>query len=224
MSSVSNEEAIITIKVKLVSETEGLTETTSEQQDSFLGDASPELTEIIDQEVKRTVDELIADSLEEAGVDLQAVQDMADMVDDIGNVGIKNVTNFAKNPEGFSSNMFMKILSKGGPYGAVAGAIITAILASPVLFKVLVEAFAVKGGPLNQDYRYSVEEQENQLYDRHTLFRRLTGDDPIITFNTLGFVTPSDPDFGGNSLVTANISRTGRVGLQNSSFGYIHGV
>lgn len=224
MSSISGEEAIITLKVKLVSETEGLAETPVADQDTFLGDLSPEIQEIIDQEVKSTVDEIIEDSLKDAGIDLQAVGDMTEMVNDIGNKGIKNITGFAKNPEGFTENTFMSVLAKAGPYGALVAALIASILASPILFKTLVQAFAVKGGPLNQDYRFSVDEQENQLYDRRTQFRRLTGDDPIITVNSLGFVKPSDPDFGGNSLVSANISRTGRIGLQDSSFGYVHGV
>jgi len=223
MSSISGEEAIITLKVKLVSETEGLTETPTAQE-PFTGDISSDLAEIIDQEVKSTVDEIIADSLEEAGVDLEAVQQMADLVDDVGSSGIKNITGFAKNPEGFTENAFMRVLAKAGPYGALVAAIITAIVASPILFKAIVEQLGMKGGPLNQDWRMSVEEQENQLYDRHTQFRRLTGDDPIITVNTLGFVKPLDPDFAGNSLVSANISRTGRIGLQDSSFGYVHGV
>jgi len=223
MSSVSNEEAVITIKVKLVSETEGLTETPTAQE-PFTGDLSPEIQEIIDQEVKSSVDEIIEDSLKDAGVDLQAVEDMSGMVNDIGNKGIKNMTGFAKNPEGFTQNIFMSVLSKAGPYGALISAVITAIVASPILFKAIVEQLGMKGGPLNQDWRMSVEEQENQLYDRHTQFRRLTGDDPLITVNTLGFVTPMDPDFSGNSLVSANISRTGRIGLQDSSFGYVHGI
>lgn len=223
MSSISGEEAVITLKVKLVAETEGLTETPTAQE-PFTGDLSPEIQDVVNQEVKSSVDEIIEDSLKDAGIDLQAVEDMSGMVNDIGNKGIKNMTGFAKNPEGFTQNIFMSVLSKAGPYGALVAAIITAIIASPILFKAIVEQLGMKGGPLNQDWRMSVEEQENQLYDRHTQFRRLTGDDPIITVNTLGFVKPSDPDFFGNSLVSANISRTGRIGLQDSSFGYVHGV
>ncbi len=226
-SSVSNEEAVITLKVKLIAETEGLDDdvSTTSDQDTFLeGGVSSEVQSTIDQEVKSSIDDLIGESLEKAGINLDAVQEMADLVDNVGATGMKTVTNFAKNPTGFTESTFMSILSKAGPYGALVGAIIAAIIASPILFKAIVEQLGVKGGPLNQDWRMSQEEQENQLYDRRTQFRRLTGDDPIITVNSLGFVKPSDPDFGGNSLVSANISRTGRIGLQDSSFGYVHGV
>lgn len=224
MSSISDEEAVITIKVKLVSETEGLEGAEDVDHNPFLSGVDPELQEFIDQEVKATVDEQIADSLEAAGVDLEAVERMTEALDEMGITGLKNMTNFAKSPESFSENMFMNFLGKAGPYGALATALIGLIIGSPVLFQAVVEQLGVKGGPLNQDWRLSQEGQENQLYDRRTLYRRIVGDDPIITFSTLGFVTPSDPDFAGNSLVSAGTSRSGRVDLQNSSFGYIHGV
>ena len=54
-------------------------------------------------------------------------------------------------------------------------------------------------------------------------FRRLTGDDPVITVTTKGFVV-GDPDFVDNSLVDANLARIGRVNLRDSSLGYIHGI
>ena len=63
----------------------------------------------------------------------------------------------------------------------------------------------------------------SQEFDRVTQFKRLTGEDPVITVNTIGFVV-GDPDFKGNSLVDANIARSGRVGLRDSSYGYIHGI
>jgi hypothetical protein len=130
----------------------------------------------------------------------------------------------AKNPEAFMENTFISSLSKAGPHGALAAAIITSILAAPEAVKAIIKAFAVKGAPLNQDYRYSQEEFQSQEFDRRVQFKRITGDDPVITVNTTGFVTPQDPDFAGNSLLDANLARTARIGLRQNAYGYIHGI
>lgn len=161
--------------------------------------------------------------LGDAGVDSETLKKLTDLTKQMDDTVIKNVTQFGKNPEGFTENMFMSILRKAGPQGAIAAAIIAAIVAAPEMAKAIIEMFAVKGGPLNQDYRFSQEEFLSQEYSRKTQFDRLTGDDPVITVNTIGFVK-TDPDFFANSLVDANEARSGRVGLRDSEYGYIHGI
>jgi len=225
MAAVEDQEAVITIKVKLESDVTGLEGITQGGQthDPFLSGVTPDISEIIEQEVKNTVDDLIGESLEEAGVNLESVQQMSDAIDEMGINGIKNLTSFAKSPENFSENMFMKVLSRAGPYGALATALIGIMLASPELFQAVVAALGVKGGPLNQDFRYSLDEQENQQFERIIQYRRLTGDDPVITVTTKGYVV-GDPDFVGSSLINADIARTARIGLRESSLGIIDGI
>jgi len=224
MANISDEDAVITLHVKLVSDVEGL-DGSGGNPDPFLsGIDSLDIQQYIDQEVLTSTNELIADAMESVGVDLDALQDATSLVKDIGKNGLGNIGSFAKGPVGFMESKFVELIGRAGPYGALAAAVIAIVIASPEIFKAVVEMLAVKGGPLNQDFRFSMEEQLNQQYDRRTQYRRLVGDDPVITVNTLGFVTPSDPDFDGNSLISAPISRSGRVGLRDESYGHIHGI
>lgn len=219
--SVSDEKAIITLEIKLVSKVtggEGISET-----DPFFEGLPEDLAEVIKQVVDDGIDEAVASALEEQGIDMEGLKNMTDAVKDLDSKGIGNITSMAKNPAGFMENTFIRVLGRAGPYGALAAAIITAIIGTPELIKAVVNAFAVKGGFLNQDYRYSQEEFLNQQFDRITQFKRLTGDDPVITVTTKGFIV-GDPDFDGNSLVDANIARTARIGLRDTSYGYIHGI
>lgn len=224
MSSISDESAVITLEVKLISTVSGFEGTDQlPSGGEFLGEIPPDMQEVIEEQVDSAIKESIADALAEEGIDAETLGNLAKMTKDVDSKGISNITSMAKNPEGFIANKMLSILGRAGPYGAIAAAIIAAVLATPELVKAVVEAFAVKGGPLNQDYRYSQEEFMSQEFDRITQFKRLTGEDPVITVNTIGYVV-GDPDFKGNSLVDANIARSGRVGLRDSSYGYIHGI
>ncbi len=91
------------------------------------------------------------------------------------------------------------------------------------MISAVVQALGVKGAPLNQDFKFSQEEQYNQQFNRFVQFKRLTGDDPVITVTTRGFVV-GDKDFVGNSLIDIDTGRTARVDLRQSSLGYIHGI
>jgi len=221
--SVSDEKAVITLEVELVSSVSGLEGGEEEIPSAFLGEISPEMRETIEEVVDDSIQEAIQDTLKEEGIDVESLENITQNLKDVDNKGMSNISSMAKNPAGFVEKQFLNILGRAGPYGALAAALIATALATPELVKALVEAFAVKGGPLNQDFRYSQEEFMSQEFDRITQFKRLTGDDPVITVNTVGFVV-GDPDFKGNSLVDANLARSGRVGLRDSSYGYIHGI
>jgi len=223
MSSITDEKAVITLEVELVSTVSGLEGEPEAQPEPFLEGVSDDMREVIKQAIDDSIEESIQDVLEKEGVDIESLENITQALKDVDNKGMSNVTSLAKNPAGFIEKQFLSILGRAGPYGAIAAAIIAAVLATPELVKAVVEAFAVKGGPLNQDYRYSQEEFLSQQFDRITQFKRLTGDDPVITVNTVGFVV-GDPDFKGNSLVDANLARTARIGLRGSSYGYIHGI
>lgn len=223
MSSISDEKAVITLEVELVSSVTGLEGDATPEDKPFLADVSDDMRTVIEEVVDDSIQEAIQDTLKEDGVDIESLKNITQNLKDVDSKGMSNITSMAKNPAGFVEKQFLSILGRAGPYGAIAAALIAAALATPELVKALVEAFAVKGGPLNQDFRYSQEEFMSQEFDRITQFKRLTGDDPVITVNTIGFVV-GDPDFKGNSLVDANLARSGRVGLRDSSYGYIHGI
>ena len=224
MSSITDEKAVITLEVQLISTVSGLEGGGAQgAPGGFLGEMPPDMKEVIKEQIDDTINEAVEDALVEEGIDPDVLKNLTQNLKTVDSKGISNITAMAKNPAGFMESTFLSILSRAGPYGAIAVAIITAILATPELVKALVQAFAVKGGPLNQDYRFSQEEFLSQEFDRITQFKRLTGEDPVITLDTIGFVV-GDKDFKGNSLVDANIARSGRVGLRDSSYGYIHGI
>lgn len=223
MAGIEDREAVITIKVKLESDVVGL-EGATVTHDPSLSDVSPEVSETTKETIKETVNELTEDAIKETfGMDTSGIENMTDMINKLDKQGINELTQFAKNPHGYMENGFIGLIEKGGPYGKLVLAIITTIVAVPELFKVIIDMLAVKGGPLNQDFRYSLDEQENQQFERVIQYRRLTGDDPVITVTTKGFIV-GDPDFVGNSLIDADISRTARIGLRESSLGIIDGI
>lgn len=223
MSSITDQKAVITLEVELVSSVTGLEREAEPVPSAFLGVMPDDVRGAIKEVVDESIQDSIQDALGEEGVDFEAVQNITQALKDVDTKGMSNITQFAKSPDTYLENQFISILGRAGPYGALAAALIATALATPELVKAIVEAFAVKGGPLNQDFRFSQEEFLSQMFDRITQFKRLTGDDPVITVNTVGFVV-GDPDFKGNSLVDANEARAGRVGLRDSSYGYIHGI
>lgn len=221
-SEVSDEKAVITIEVELKSAVTGDPVGETERPD-FFGEISDEdVSQFIEEAIDAAVEDAIDDALEKAGIDIEALKNATSLVKDVDNKGINNIRNIANNPEGFMENTFMRVLSRAGPHGALAAAIISAIAGSPAMVAAVVEALGVKGAPLNQDYAYTEAEQFNQQFDRVTQFKRLTGDDPVITVTTKGFVV-GDPDFVDNSLLVIG-ARTARVNLRDSSLEYIHGI
>lgn len=223
-SNITDEKAIITLEVELVSSVSGL-ENAGETPNSFFeGVGGDEFQNVINQSIADGTKEAVEDAFQEEGIEIDDLKNVTNLVKDVDSKGMKNITSLGKNPEKFMEKTFMNVLSKAGPQGLLIAAILGTALASPEFVKAIVQMFGVKGGPLNQDYRLSQEEFMNQEFDRSVLFRRKTGDDPLITVTTTGFVTPSDPDFGGNSLINNNVSRTARIGLNYSAGGYVFGI
>jgi len=220
--SVGDEKAIITIEVELVSSIKG-DPTTEGFQEPFLSDASTEQQDAIIQQIHEDIADEVKKSLEDEGVQTEGLADLTEMVGKIKGEGIDNITKFATSPQGFMEHGLIRILGRAGPHGAIAVALIALIASMPEMVTAVVNALGVKGAPLNQDFAWTEDEQVNQQFDRTVQFRRMTGDDPVITVTTKGFVT-GDPDFIDNSLVDANLARIGRVNLRDTSLGYIHGI
>ena len=126
-------------------------------------------------------------------------------------------------PENFAESNFLKILGKAGPYGAIAVAIIGIVLTAPELYMQVVKILGQKGGPMNIDYRFNEDQQLSQEFDRELQFSRAIALNPVITVETKGFVV-IDPGFEGNSLIKGNQARSARIGINESAYGYIHGI
>ena len=221
--SVENSEAIITIKVKLESDVTGDPTGGGQASPDFFGQPQ---TGAVDQHVKDFEDlkkdtEKFADKF--GGKDSVNIENITDLVSNLDKNGIGELTQFASSPQGYMEHGFIRLLQMGGPHGALIVAIIGAALAAPELFKAVVEQLGVKGGPLNQDFFYSIDEQLNLHFDRYVQFKRITGDDPVVTVSTKGYVV-GDPDFVGSSLINADLARTARIGLRESNLGLIDGI
>lgn len=152
-----------------------------------------------------------------------AVTKITDLLEDVDDEGIKNLKAILSNPDTFVGNKLVSILGKAGPYGAVAVALIGLVLSAPELYTTIVKTLGMKGGPLNMDFQFDQDQQFNQLFSRELQFNRAFAIDPVITVNTKGFVT-IDPTFEGNSLIQGNLARSARIGINLSSYGYIHGI
>ena len=196
----------------------------SEEDDAIQNAIQQAITSDIDEAVdtagKRTSKEK---PTSKDTTDNENVEKAIDLVRDMDHKGIANVRSLASSPQSFIGQKLLRALSSAGPYGALAAAIITAIAAAPEMVKAVVSALGVKGAILNQDYKYSLEGQENLHFDRVTQFRKLTGDDAVITSRDRGFVV-GDADFTLNSLVDVSTGRVGRINLRQTSLGYAQGV
>ena len=180
-----------------------------------------DIDEAVDTAGKRTSEDKLTSK--DTTTDNENVEKAIDLVRDMDHKGIANVRALASSPQSFVANGLVRALSAAGAPGVLVAAIITAIAGAPEMVKTVVSALGVKGAILNQDYKYSLEGQENLHFDRVTQFRKLTGDDAVITSRDRGFVV-GDADFVLNSLVDVSTGRVGRINLRQTSLGYAQGV
>lgn len=227
-SDVTDETAIITIEVDLVSKVTGdpVGEIDESHKGSFLGDVTTDeiMDEAIDNAINDAMEDAIDEAMEKAGIDTKQLSELTKNIQEWDAKTVGNITSMGKNPESFMENTLLSTLARAGPQGALAVAIISSIAGTPEMVKAVIHALGdSKGSPLNLDYAFSQEEQANLHFDRHVQFRRLTGDNPVITVLTKGFIV-GDKDFLDNSLVDADLARSARVGLRESSLGLITGI
>ncbi len=180
------------------------------------------------QEAKELVGEVseapAAEGVEEGEEkEKKSVEKITELLEGVDEQGIRNLKSFMTNSDLFTEASIVRVLSRAGPYGAVIVAIIALLMSTPELVKQVVKVMGMKGGPMNLDFRYDQEQQFDQLFSRQLQFTRAFALDPVITVNTKGFVL-IDPTFEGNSLIMGNLARSGRIGINMSGYGYIHGI
>ena len=161
----------------------------------------------------------VAESEENA----EAMDKLKELLDGVDSKGLSNLKSLLSNPESFTENGILNALGRAGPYGAIAVAIIGMVIASPELYVQIVKMLGQKGGPMNIDYRFNEDQQLSQEFDRELQFSRAIALNPVITVETKGFVV-IDPGFEGNSLIRGNLARSARIGINESSYGYVHGI
>ena len=137
--------------------------------------------------------------------------------------GLQTLSKFAKNPSSLVENELLGVLGKAGIQGAVAASVIALIISSPEIIRSIVQALAVKGGPLNQDFHRFFEEEMQRGIDRDQQYRRAVGLDVIITTENRGYIL-QDPGFVHNSLVDIDSTRTSRLSNKDTQYGYVNNL
>ena len=159
----------------------------------------------------------------EAEENAEAMDKLKELLDGVDSKGIANLKSMLSNPEASIEGSILRALGRAGPYGAIAVAIIGMVIAAPEMYIQIVKILGQKGGPMNIDYRFNEDQQFNQSFDREIQFSRAVAIDPVITVETKGFVV-IDPGFEGNSLIRGNQARSARIGINESAYGYVHGI
>ncbi len=160
---------------------------------------------------------------EETGVDSETVEALTDFIKTTDKQGLQTLSKFAKNPTGLVQNELLGILGKAGIHGALAVAIIGAILASPEIIRAIVKALAVKGAALNQDFHRFFDEEAQLGFARELQYRRSTGLDVVITNDNRSLIL-IDPGFVTNNLVDVEMTRAIRNNSNTTQYGYTTGM
>ena len=160
---------------------------------------------------------------DETGVDSETVEALTDFIKTTDKKGLQTLSKFAKNPSGLVQNELLGILGKAGVHGALAVAIITAIIAAPELIRTIVKAMSVKGGSLNQDFHRFFEDEAILGFDRELQYRRFSGLDVVITNDNRQLLL-IDPGFVSNNLVDVERTRAIRNSSNSTQYGYVTGM
>lgn len=208
--SVSDDMAIIEFPIKFTTDAQNLDEVKA-QMDDLAGETTAEddAATLLKSEEDEEQDE--------------AMDKLLDFVNTTDKQGLQTLSKFAKNPTSMVQGELLGLLGKAGIHGAVAVAIIAMILGSPEFIMTLTRALAVKGGPLNQDYRRDLANESQLGFTREQQYRRSAGFDVIITNNERGFLL-TEPFSVGNSLIDIDKTRTQRLSSNNTHYGYLAGM
>ena len=193
------------------------------------GDVAEGLDEsAIEDAIQSAIDDATEDAIDEfsgvfKGVDPEALEGLKDFLKNTDKQGMQTLSKFAKNPQGLVQNELLSVLGKAGIHGAIAVAIISLIIASPELVKTIVNAMAVKGGPLNQDFHRFFEDEGQLGFTRELQYRKSTGLDVVITNDSREFLL-QDPGFVFNSLVDVDSTRAIRNSTPQNKYGYVRSM
>jgi hypothetical protein len=226
MSSES-EEAIITFPIKFVVDAQSAEDVKKEADELADSKESGQPTEGQTGEISDETQLIIEDLIKEKTEGLEGITEdekttiegIAKFVEQTDKQGLKNLAAFAKNPQAAIQGKLLGILGKASIIGAIA----LMIIQSPELIKAVVQALAIKGGPLNQDYHRFFEDETQTGISRNLQYRRAVGLDVIITSDNRGFIL-EDPAFVGNNLVDADTTRALRTSPNSTKYGYVNSL
>ena len=182
-------------------------------------DISQEADESTGEETQKKEDAKTPEQEKQA----ETLEALTEFVESTDKQGLATLSQFSKNPGQLVENELLASLGRAGVHGALAAAIITTILATPEIIRTIIQAMAVKGGPLNQDFNRFFAD-ENQLgFSRELQYRRAVGLDVVITNDSRGFLL-TDPAFVNNSLVDVDKTRSIRLTTEATQYGYVNGM
>lgn len=144
----------------------------------------------------------------------------ADMMEDLNEQGLQNVSAFAKNPTGNIAGILQKILTMGGPEAQLLLGALGVAIATPEVLGIMLQTLSVKGGPMNRDWRFHLGEQVNEGLTRQQIIEKQFGLDPVFLSQQVGF-KPNNSNWTYSSLYEMDAYRIHRIGLADKSAGIV---
>jgi hypothetical protein len=210
---LSSEQEVLSFEIVIDAKLSSETKATLEELKTPGGGGEPTDAETADDDINK-----------EGSIEAEeAAERLEQFIKETDAKGMKTLSNFAKNPAGMVEKQMLGTLAKAGIYGAIAAAIIALVLSAPELISTIVQALAVKGGPLNQDFHLFLDEQGQLGIDREIQYRYATGLDVIITNYDRGYLL-QDPGFVGNNLVDIDTTRSVRLTNNDVAYGYVRSM
>ncbi|MDI1496240.1 MAG: hypothetical protein K8823_1548 [Cenarchaeum symbiont of Oopsacas minuta] len=125
------------------------------------------------------VHENIIDELKrELGEQKERLQNLKNIFD---KTALNNLSTLANNPAGGIERKVLNVLSKAGPHGAIAGAIVTMVLTAPKFAAEGIEILSRKGLPLNRDWTLDFENKTRAALTEEDIKLRVLGLNPYVT-------------------------------------------
>lgn len=160
-----------------------------------------------------------------------AIDALSDQIDEISssvaameNIFSKHIPSLIQgsqlltSPANFIGDKVLRMLSGAGPYGIAAVGAITAIITLPEVIASIIKILAVKGGPLNRDWRRFIQDEISIGLTREQQKRRDLGLDQIIITQQRGFV-PVNGALTANNLYRVDELRISRIGNEDKAYG-----
>ncbi len=146
--------------------------------------------------------------------------EITEAVDALDDNDIKQLKGILGNPQGFVKGGITDVFKNLGPNAPIILGIVGLVIASPILIKELLKALAVKGGPLNRDWRRFIQKEIDVGLSREQQKQKELGFDQVILTQILGF-NPNSESFTYNSLFNIDSSRIARIGLSDRAAGVL---